>query len=149
MWYAGFLRHTHAGSVVRFPDFPDLTAHGADVREATGRAEELLDRHLAGLLTGGVVPPEPSDVSAERDERRLKVSLRPALAVMLQLRWMRQRQGLSLEQVAQRMGVSRQRVAHIESCADNWTLQTLDRMTRALGGELQVLMRPRRRRSVG
>ena len=147
MWFAAFVRWEGNEFVVRLPDFPDIVVRGADRRSASRNAADALDRHLADMLSGGELPVQPSDAQAATGEHKLEVPVRPALAVVLQLRWMRQRQGLSMEEVAHRMGVSRQRVAQIESGARNWTLETLDRVTRALGGELEVVVRGPPRRS--
>ena len=144
MWYPAFSRRTAATCVVRFPDFPELHVAAASEAEAAEQAVQVLGARILDVLESGALPPRPGAPRAREDETRMSVPLRPAVAVIVQLRWMRHRQGLSQEQVAQRMGVTRQRVAHIESCAENWTLQTLERLTQALGGELHVTMRKRK-----
>jgi DNA-binding XRE family transcriptional regulator/predicted RNase H-like HicB family nuclease len=141
LWFAALVRWEGTEFVVRVPDFPEVVIRGSERRAVCRDAADALDRHLATVLARGELPLQPTDVRAARGEHKIRVSVRPAVAVVLQLRWMRQRQGLSMEEVAHRMGVSRQRVAKIESGARNWTLETLDRVTRALGGELEVVVR--------
>lgn len=66
-------------------------------------------------------------------------------AIAIQLRIERERQHLTLEALAQRAGLSRQMVSYVEQGARTPTIETLLRMTAALGVALEDLIRDARR----
>ena len=67
----------------------------------------------------------------------------PEHDVAVRMRDLRQELGLSVTEVAHRMGVSRQRISALERTARNWTVATLLRLSDALGVELEIVLRRR------
>lgn len=64
---------------------------------------------------------------------------RDALTVGMKIRDLRENAGLTQKQLADRMGVSQQVIARLESGeADNPTVSTLERIAKATGHRLQV-----------
>jgi transcriptional regulator with XRE-family HTH domain len=71
------------------------------------------------------------------------VEVPPRLAVKIELRWTRHRARLTQAQLAKRAGVSQQQIAQLEHPDSNPTLDTLERVARALGAHLELHLAPR------
>jgi DNA-binding XRE family transcriptional regulator/predicted RNase H-like HicB family nuclease len=146
MMYSALLQRTEEGLVLEFPELPGLSARITDPEAAASVAHEVLNNRIQAMLEQGEVPTRPGTVPSTdgSGHGRLKVPLRPDNAVALQMRWIRQEQGLTLTKVAQRMGVSRQRISALETTARNWTVATLLRLSEALDADLEIVLRRRR-----
>lgn len=124
-------------------DFPDCAGcqtfanAGEDIRAL---ALDALEGWLEAHLTHGDAPPEPK---ARLATGRIAVRISPMLAVRLQLRWARQKLGLSQAALAKRVGVSRQQISLLESPDANVTLATLEHVADALGMHLDIELQPR------
>jgi len=99
------------------------------------QAADLLEGWLESELAAGRTPPRP--------RRRLPkggiwVEVPTLLAVRLALRMAREDAGLTQAQLAKRVGVSQPVIAALEHSDSNPTIQTLEKVARALGGNLQV-----------
>jgi len=70
-------------------------------------------------------------------------ALDPALAVRLQMRWARLKQGWSQSELARRVGVTRQQISLLESPDSNLTLGTLEKVASALNLDLEIELRDR------
>jgi transcriptional regulator with XRE-family HTH domain len=80
------------------------------------------------------VPPRPIEHTTAPAGRKLaRIGIRPGLAAALHTRWARQDAGLSQKAFGERGGVSQQQIAKLENPDENPTLDTLDRVSRALG----------------
>lgn len=145
MIFSALLQQTIDGTILEFPELPGVQVPVVDVREAVSVAEAALNARIELMLERGEVPIRPPGLQQLGDATRIAVPLRPDHAVALQMRWLRQEQGLTLTQVARRMGVSRQRISALETTARNWTVGTLVRLSEALDGELEIVLRRRRR----
>jgi transcriptional regulator with XRE-family HTH domain len=62
--------------------------------------------------------------------------------VRLELRWARQALALSQEDLAKRIGVTRQQIALLESPDSNVTLRTLERVAHAMDLQLDIRLTP-------
>ena len=60
---------------------------------------------------------------------------------------LRERQGLTQKQVGAMLGISQPAVAKIESGSENMTVRTLIRMVTALGGDVEIQVKPRAAKS--
>jgi transcriptional regulator with XRE-family HTH domain len=60
----------------------------------------------------------------------------PKLAVKLELRWMREDLGLTQAELAKLAGVSQRAIAQLESPDSNPTIDTLNRVARAMGAQI-------------
>jgi DNA-directed RNA polymerase sigma subunit (sigma70/sigma32) len=123
-----------------------LSARITDPEAAASVAHEVLNDRIQAMLEQGEVPTRPGTVHPMdgSGHSRFRVALRPDNAVALQMRWIRLEQGLTLTEVAQRMGVSRQRISALETTARNWTVTTLLRLSEALDADLEIVLRRRR-----
>ena len=66
----------------------------------------------------------------------LWVAVEPKLAVKLELRWMRDDVGLTQSELARLAGVSQPAIAQLESPDSNPTIDTLSRIARAMGAQI-------------
>jgi ribosome-binding protein aMBF1 (putative translation factor) len=111
--------------------------------DAIRRAEAELNQHLESLLAEHRVPARPQEGREHATNSSVMIPIRHELDISLQLIWARREQGLSLSEVGSRMGVSRQRIARLESGSRNWTVETLRRLSVALGVDFRVVMERR------
>ncbi|MGI5864761.1 MAG: helix-turn-helix transcriptional regulator [Myxococcales bacterium] len=65
------------------------------------------------------------------------------LAVKLSLRWQRQEVGRTQAQLARRANVSQQLIAKLEDPDSNPTIETLEKVAKALGTHLEIRLVPR------
>jgi ribosome-binding protein aMBF1 (putative translation factor) len=140
MRYLATLAKERRRTLIDFPDCPGcqtfVTARKSVVEVARDAVEGWLELHLEE----GDVPPEPTYVP-KRGARVIDVAIDPSLAVRLQIRWSRQRAGVSQGALAARIGVTRQQVSLIESRGANMQIATLQRIADALGLELDIAFR--------
>ena len=137
MQYLAHLAGEGRRILVTFPDAPGCQTFGNNRRAALTRAEGALAGWLEANLVAGSAPPRPV-ASRHRGPKSEWVSVNPLLAVRLELRWARQDLGLSQGELAQRIGVTRQQIALLESPDSNLTLRTLERVARAMDLHLDI-----------
>ncbi|TMB29101.1 MAG: helix-turn-helix transcriptional regulator [Deltaproteobacteria bacterium] len=83
-----------------------------------------------------MLPPRPPRTLKARKGAVLWVPVEPKLAVKLELRWMREEFGLTQAELAKLAGVSQPAIAQLESPDSNPTIDTLNRVARAMGVEI-------------
>lgn len=142
MHYVARLKREGPRILVSFPDCPGCQTFGRTQSDALTRAREALEGWLEAHLVAGDAPPQPRRRLTQSSRSLEAVPISPILAVRLQLRWARQRMGLSQADLAERVGVTRQQIALLESPDANVTLRTLDRVARAMNLRLQVELVP-------
>jgi DNA-binding XRE family transcriptional regulator len=105
-------------------------------------AHPLPETHL---VTGDLPPlPSPKGTRGAKSRDQLRrVTINPALALRLTLRWARHARGLSQGELAKLTGVSRQQISLLEAPDTNPTLMTLQKVAAALGMDLQISLIPR------
>ena len=128
-------RHTLAD----FPDCPGCQTFASAGEDIRALALDALEGWLEAHLVHGESPPEPK---ARLSSGRMAIRVSPMLAVRLQLRWGRQKLGLSQAELAKRVGVSRQQISLLESPDANLTLSTLEHVADALGMHLDIELQP-------
>lgn len=141
MQYRAVLSTEGARTVVSFPDCPGCETFGRSRVAAMANAREALEGWLEAHLIKGEAPPEPTAPKG-RMRTTVAVPVAPVLAVRLQLRWARQRLGLTQADLARRVGVTRQQIALLESPDSNVTLRTLERIARAMDLRLEISLSP-------
>jgi predicted RNase H-like HicB family nuclease/DNA-binding XRE family transcriptional regulator len=117
---------------ITFPDCPGCISQGDDVEDAMTMAAEALDMWLESHVTDGDIAPRPTA------KRGVPIKVAPGLAVALQVRWMREDAGLTQVQLAKKLKVSQQSVAKLERLKANHSIDTLQRLARALGRHVNV-----------
>jgi len=146
MQYIAQLTRDGRRTVITFPDCPGCQTFAERRDEIDSVAREALEGWLETHLVTGDLPSLPSARDARRGksrEERRRVTIDPALALRLTLRWARHARGLSQGELAKLTGVSRQQISLLEAPDTNPTLLTLQKVAEALGMDLQISLIPR------
>jgi antitoxin HicB len=142
MRYPALLEQDDGSTVVTFPDCPGCVSQADEGEDASALAADALAGWLESHLAHGEAPPRPSSRPRKRAGAKLAwVPVDARLAVRIGLRWARQDAGLTQAQLARRMKVSPQQIAKFENPDTNLTLETISRIARSLGVEVDVAFR--------
>lgn len=98
------------GFLVEFPDLPGCLTEGATLEEAKVAAREALSGYLASFFDRDVTPLAP-----KRHRDTIQIEPDPQVAFALWLRQTRQKSGMSLTEVADRLGVRYQVYQKLEN----------------------------------
>ena len=132
-------RHTLAG----FPSCPGCQTFAEPGEGIEGMAQEALEGWLEAHLVSGQAPPRPPRRAPKG--RVIWAEVPAKLAVKLDLRWARQAAGLTQAQLAELAGVSQPMIAKLEHPDYNPTIDTLEKVARALGVKLRVSLEAQER----
>lgn len=139
MEYLAILTREGSNTLVSFPDCPGCQTFGKTEGRAIANARDALEGWLEAHLVTGEAPPTPAPRHVARRSGTVRhIPIDPVLGVRLQLRWARQRLGLTQAALAKRVGVSRQQIALLESPDANLTLRTLERVAQAMELRLDI-----------
>jgi len=120
--------------LAEFPDCPGCQTFANSGDEVAEAAREALEGWLEAHLVDGQVPPRPVEhTTAPAGKKIARIDVRPGLAAALQIRWARHDARLSQKAFGERVGVSQQQIAKLENPDENPTLDTLEKVSRALG----------------
>jgi predicted RNase H-like HicB family nuclease/DNA-binding phage protein len=120
--------------LVQFADCPGCQTFGKSKKDALQMGQEALEGWLEAHLVQGNAPPRP------RARRGVSIAVSPRLAVVLQIRWLREDRGMTQTDIARRAGVSQQAIAKLEDPDGNPTLATLEKVAGALGLRVDVTL---------
>lgn len=141
MRYPARITREDGSFVVVFPDCPGCQTQTNRESELLATAQEALEGWIeTGLQEGDAIPRPRRKAQAPRGARVLWVPIAAQLAVKLSLRWARQEAGLTQAGLARRAGVSQQQIAKLEDPDSNPTIETLEKVARALGRRLEVAL---------
>lgn len=147
MRYLAIITHEGNATLAEFPDFQGCQTF---VREGDGRgtiednAREALEGWLESSLEDGEEIPWPSDkLHAKRGEEIVPIEISAKLAVQIVLRQARAHAKLTQAELAERAGISQQQVAKLEASDANPTVDTLERIAKALGANLEIRLTPK------
>jgi len=142
MQYVAIVTKEGTATLAEFPDCPGCQTF---VRAGDGRgtiveaAQEALEGWLeATLLAGEGVPVPSAKARVPRGAHAVAIAVSPKLAIRIALRQARQLAKLTQAQLAKRAGVSQQQIAKLEDPDSNPTLETLEKVARALDSRLEV-----------
>jgi len=139
MHYVAHISREGKHVLAEFPDCPGcqtFTNGGDDLASA---AREALEGWLEANLVDGQIPPRPrTHRSTPSGKKRAEVSVRPGLAAALAIRWARHDANLSQTQLGELAGVRQQQIAKLENPDENPSLETLEKVGRALGLEVAI-----------
>ena len=142
MRYPAIITRENGATLAEFPDAPGCQTFTRD-DDLCERAQEAIEGWLEAHLADREVPPRPSAKPRARQGATIEwIPISPTLGVRLALRWAREDAGLSQSELAQRMGVSQQAYARLESPDANLRMETLERAARALGMTVSVELEP-------
>ena len=119
-----------------FPTCPGCQTFAPPGHAIEHEAKEALELWLESHLQERMLPPRPPRTFKARKGTVLWVPVEPKLAVRLELRWMREELGLTQAEPANLAGVSQPAIAQLESPDSNPTIETLSRVARAMGVQI-------------
>ncbi len=133
--------------LAEFPTCPGCQTFAPVRRDIEHEAKEALEGWLEANLQERKLPPRPPESFRARGGCEvLWVSVEPKLAVKLELRWARERAGLTQAELAKRAGISQPAIAQLEDPDSNPTIETLQKAAKALGTELSIRLDDARQR---
>jgi len=140
MYYDVFLSTEGDHALAEFPDCPGCQTFAELTPEAIADASyEALNGWLEANLLDGQVPPRPLARTNAPDGKSLsRIPVHPRLEVALGIRWARQDAGLTQKELGRRAGISQQQIAKLENPGENPTVETLEKLGRALGLTVSV-----------
>src|SRR5947209_20189393 len=119
-----------------FPTCPGCQTFAPPSRDIEHEAKEALELVRESNLQERMLPPRPPRSFKSRKGAVLWVPVDPKLAVKLELRWMLDDLGLTQAELAKLAGVSQPAIAQLESPDSNPTIDTLNRVARAVGAQI-------------
>jgi predicted RNase H-like HicB family nuclease/DNA-binding XRE family transcriptional regulator len=134
MHYDAYIHREGKHLLAEFPDCPGCQTFADSGDEIAADAQEALEGWLEAHLADGRIPPRPICRSgAPRDKKLARIPVRAGLAASLTIRWARLDAGLSQKELGRRAGVKQQQIAKLEDPDENPTLETLEKVAKALG----------------
>jgi DNA-binding XRE family transcriptional regulator/predicted RNase H-like HicB family nuclease len=138
MRYPAIVTKEGKNVLAEFPTCPGCQTFAAPGRDIEHEASEALHGWLETRLQERQLPPRPPDTFRARNGHLLWIPVEPKLAVKLELRWAREKAGLTQAQLAKRAGVTQPAIAQLEDPDSNPTIETLQSGAKALGAELSI-----------
>ena len=138
MRYPAIITKEGKNVLAEFPTCPGCQTFATPSRDIEHEASEALEGWLEAHLQQRKLPPRPPETFRARHGHILWVSVDPKLAVKLELRWARENAGLTQAGLAKRAGVSQPAIAQLEDPDSNPTIETLQKVAKALGAELTI-----------
>lgn len=143
MRYAAVITEEGKNRLVDFPGCPGCQTFAEPGDDVERVATEALEGWLESYLASRQVPPLPS--TRVPKGAVLWVSVRPVLAIKVQIRHARHEKGWSQEQLADAVGwKSQAMVAKLEDPDHNITFETAAKVADALGLEFDPAFRERK-----
>jgi DNA-binding XRE family transcriptional regulator/predicted RNase H-like HicB family nuclease len=134
MHYAAYIWREGKYILAEFPDCPGCQTFAENGDKLASAAHEALEGWLEAHLVDGQVPPRPVErKSAPAGKKLARIDVRAGLAAALLIRWARDNAGYSQAKLGKLAGVSQQQIAKLEDPDENPTLETLEKVGKALG----------------
>jgi DNA-binding XRE family transcriptional regulator/predicted RNase H-like HicB family nuclease len=146
MQYTAYIYREGKHVLAEFPDCPGCQTFADKSDELAAAAQEALEGWLEAHLVAGQVPPRPVEHRAAPAGKSLaRVHVRAGLAASLAIRWARADAGLTQAALGRRAHVSQQQIAKLENPDENPTLETIEKVAKALNLAVDLgLNEPRR-----
>ncbi len=138
--YPAIFHKEKKGYWVEFPDIPGCLTEGRDLEDATKMAREA----LTGILEVRLAYDEPIRIPSPCKGRRVRwIEPELSVGIAITLRWVRKRQGRTMKEVAERMGVSLGEYQRLEDpTRSNPTIKKLQQVCKALDIAVRDLLTP-------
>lgn len=137
MTLAYFAKITKQGDrqfLVEFPDLPGCLTEGHSLKEALENAQEALNGYLASLCDRHLNIKNPK-VRKGKEYHSIDVDIRLAFAISL--RQIRKKHGYTQSDVARKLHISQQAYAKLETPDANPSLDTIEKISKALGSKVE------------
>lgn len=138
MDYIAYISHEDGRVLAEFPDCPGCQTFAEDEEAIVEVAREALEGWLEAHLVDGQIPPRPRAHYGAPYGIMARIPVRPGLAAALNIRWARHDAALSQKALGVLAGVSQQQIAKLENPDENPSLETLEKVGRALGLQVSV-----------
>jgi antitoxin HicB len=138
MHYVAYISHEDDRVLAEFPDCPGCQTFADDEAAIVEVAREALEGWLEAHLTSGQIPPRPRVYYGAPYGVMARIPVRPGLAAALNIRWARHDAGLSQKALGELAGVSQQQIAKLENPDENPSLETLEKVGKALGLQVSI-----------
>jgi transcriptional regulator with XRE-family HTH domain/predicted RNase H-like HicB family nuclease len=138
MYYVAYISHENEHALAEFPDCPGCQTFVEGDEAITEAAREALEGWLEAHLVDGQIPPRPRAHYGAPSGTMVRIPVRPGLAAALNIRWARHDAGLSQKALGALAGVSQQQIAKLEDPDENPSLETLQKVGKALGLQVTV-----------
>ncbi|HEV3190685.1 MAG TPA: type II toxin-antitoxin system HicB family antitoxin [Polyangiaceae bacterium] len=149
MHYDAYISREGKYLLVEFPDCPGCQTFADTGDDLAQTAQEALEGWLEAHLVDGKIPPRPSDHSrAPAGKKLARIPVRAGLTAALTIRWARHDAGLTQTELGKLAGVKQQQIAKLEDPAENPTLETIEKVAKALGRAVNVGLEDRARVSI-
>jgi transcriptional regulator with XRE-family HTH domain/predicted RNase H-like HicB family nuclease len=142
MHYVAYIRHERGRILAEFPDCPGCQTFAEREDDVVDMARDALEGWLEANLVDGQIPPRPRAHYGAPDGALARIPVRAGLAAALNIRWARHDAGLSQKALGELARVSQQQIAKLENPDENPSLETLDKVGRALGLQVSVGFEP-------
>lgn len=130
IYYAKIIKQKTGEMLVEFPDLEGCFSEGVNIEDAINNAKEALDGWLASHCDRNLSIPKPK-VRKGKYYFPIQVDIRVAFPIML--RQARKKRKLSQKQVSERLGISQQAYAKLETpLKANPALNTIQKISMAL-----------------
>ena len=136
MRYPAVVTKEGRNTLAEFPTCPGCQTFAPPGHSIEHEAKEALELWLETQLQERMLPARPPRTFKARKGAVLWIPVEPKLAVKLELRWMRDDLGLTQSELARLAGVSQPAIAQLESPDSNPTIDTLSRVARAMGAQI-------------
>jgi HTH-type transcriptional regulator/antitoxin HipB len=149
MHYDAYIHREGKHVLAEFPDCPGCQTFVDSADELAAAAQEALEGWLEAHLVDGQIPTRPVERSGAPSGTKLaRIPVRAGLAAALTIRWARSDAGLSQAELGKRAGVKQQQIAKLENPDENPTLETLEKVAKALGLAVNVSLEDAARISI-
>ena len=138
MEYVGIVTREGKHWLVEFPQAPGCQTFAESRERLAIEAQDALEGWLGSWLVTDEAPPEQKRVRVPAGSESLVVRVPARLATAVTVRWARLRAGLTQAALASRLAVTKQAVQKLEKATANPSVETLEKVASALGGQLEV-----------
>lgn len=142
MHYVAYIRHEDGRVLAELPDCPGCQTFAEREDDIAEAAREALEGWLEAHLVDGQIPPRPRAHYGAPSGALARIPVRPGLAAAMNIRWARHDAGLSQKALGALARVSQQQIAKLENPDENPSLETLEKVGRALGLQVSVAFEP-------
>jgi predicted RNase H-like HicB family nuclease/DNA-binding XRE family transcriptional regulator len=131
--YTAYISREGKHWLAEFPDCPGCQTFADKSDDLPAAAQEALEGWLEAHLVDGAIPPVPKvHRRAPAGHKLAAIRIDAGLAVALQIRWARAKEGLSQTELAKRANVTQQQIAKLERPGENPTIGTIQKIAKAL-----------------